>query len=256
MSNFYMPDEVRPLYGEIVPAYQVAFAGSPWNEVSKCADESLRCVGGLSALAVGSQCDTCGLCPSRPAYEADELIDRFDELGSTRPTAWYAEQNDDGVTMAAVAWKATPSVIVEEKYADVPDMGDWIKDRFSTQFQRLVRRVGFRTNEPEIMWLDEVFANRQIKPNGNLQNFGKFVVGLAEMLDCELVAYRTIEPRMTAVAERDFGRDATVLKRNEDVPDRRDFVIINTMDLVEDGYMTPAEGVMTAPCYKKARKQI
>ncbi len=235
-GNFYTPEEIRPLYGEIIPAYQVAFAASPWNEVSKCADERSHCIGGLSSLAIGEQCTTCGLYPSRPAYEADELVERFDEIGSSRPTAWYAEQNDDGVTMAAVAWRTTPSVITEEKYADVPVMGHWIKDLFYRSFQG----VPFYTNEPEIMWLDEVFANRQIKPNGNLQNFGKFVVGLAEKLDCGLVAYRTIEPRMTTVAGRDFGTDAVVIKRNEGVPDRRDFVIINT----------------ATPWYKKGRKQI
>ncbi len=217
-SNFYTPEEIKPLYGEIVPAYQVAFAASPWNEVTKCADESLRCVGGLSALAVGTMCDTCGLCPARPAYEADELIGRFDAVGLSRPTAWYAEQNEAGVTMAAVAWEATPSVIAEEKYKDVPAMDEWLASRFSTQ-------------DSQIMWLDEVFANRQIKPRGNLQNFGKFVTGLAQMLDCGLVAYRTIEPRMTAVAKRDFGDNATVLRPTIDVPDRRDFVIINTTDV-------------------------
>lgn len=212
MSNFYTPEEIKPLYGEIVPAYQIAFAGSPWNEVSKCADESLRCIGGLSALAVGSLCDTCGLCPARPAYEADELIGRFDELGSSRPTAWYTERNDLGLTMAAVAWRALPSEIASEKYSDVSEMSDWIVDKLG--------------DEP-VMWLDEVFANRKLKSRGNLQNFGEFVLGLGSLLGCENVAYRTIEPRMTTVAKRDFGNNAVVMGRELDVPDRRDFVTIN-----------------------------
>lgn len=213
-NNFYTPEGVRPLYSEIVPAYQEAFAVPPWNEVSKCVDEIERCDGGLSAVAIGSLCNTCGLRPIRPAYEAVELMERFDALGLSRPTAWYAEQNELGLTMGAVAWKALPGAIATEKYSDVPEMSDWIVDRLG--------------DEP-VVWLDEVFANRKLKSKGNLQNFGKFVIGLASMLDCESVAYRTIEPRMTTVPKRDFGDNATVLTRKIDVPDRRDFVIINSI---------------------------
>jgi hypothetical protein len=72
-----------------------------------------------------------------------------------------------------------------------------------------------------------VFANKDLKPKGNLQNFGKFVTGMAEMLGSQTVAYRTIEPRMIAVPSRDFGQNASIFTRQQKVPDRRDFVIIN-----------------------------
>lgn len=213
-NNFYSPETVRPLYSEIVPAYQEAFAIPPWNELSKCVDEQVRCNGGLSPVAIGKLCLTCGLCPTKPAYETDELIERFTALGLSRPTAWYVERSDSGLTMAAVAWRASPSDIATEKYADVSEMTDW-----------MVNKLG---DEP-IMWLDEVFANRQLKPNGNLQKFGTFVSGLASMLNCDDVAYRTIEPRMIAVPKRDFGDDAAILTRGVDVPDRRDFVTISNV---------------------------
>lgn len=212
MNNFYTPDTIRPLYNDIIPAYQAAFAVAPWNEVSKCVDEQQRCEGGLSATTIGSPCSTCSLRPTRPAYEADELIERFDTLGATRPTAWYAEQNNKGVTMAAVAWRATPFTIASEKYAENPSMNEWI-----TQL-----------DDNPVMWLDEVFANRELKSRGNLQNFGRFVLGLAQKLECPTVTYRTIEPRMTAVATRDFGDKVRIMERIIDVPDRRDFVIIDT----------------------------
>lgn len=216
-NNFYTPDTVRPLYREIVPAYQEAFAVPPWNEVSKCVDEQVRCNGGLSAIELGSQCDTCGLRPTRPAYEEAELSERFDSIGLSRPTAWYTERNDMGLTMAAMAWRALPSEIAIDKYSDVPEMSDWM--------------LGKLGNKP-VMWLDEVFANRRFKSRGNLQNFGRFVVGLANILDCGDVAYRTIEPRMTAVPRRDFGDNAVVLTRRIDVPDRRDFVLIKNLEEV------------------------
>lgn len=213
-NNFYTPEAIRPLYSEIVPVYQEAFAVPPWSEVSKCVDVQTRCEGGLSATAIGKICNMCGLSPMRPAYEVDELIERFDALGLSRPTAWYTEQNDLGITMAALAWKASPVDIAAEKYGDVPEMADWMVDTLG---------------DGPTMWLDEVFANRQIKSRRNLQNFGKFVTGLATMLDCKDVAYRTIEPRMTFVPKRDFGGSASVLARWVDVPDGRDFVTIKNV---------------------------
>jgi len=213
--NFYTPEEVRPLYGEIVPVYQAAFAGEPWNEASKCADQRRgACIGGLSAVAVGSLCGMCELRPTRQAYEADELTERFDSLAVSRPAVWYTERNVNGLTMAAVAWQESPQVIVREKYPEVPDMSEWIAGQFP--------------GELPIMWLDEVFANKRAQSNGNLRNFGDCARGLARRLGRDTVAYRTIAPQMTRVAERDFGSRAVVLKRGEDVPDRRDFVIINT----------------------------
>lgn len=211
IGNFYEPEAVKPLYGEIVPAYQTAFAGEPWYEVSKCADEAQRCVAGLSAVAVGALCETCGNRPTRPAYEADELVARFDALGASRPTAWYIEQNELGVTLAAVAWEATAGVVASEKYKDNPAMAEWLNEKLGNG---------------RLMWLDEVFANRELKPRGNLQNFGAFITGLAEMLDTREVAYRTIQPRMLTAPKRDFGDAATVFNRQTDVPDRREFVVI------------------------------
>ncbi len=211
VGNLYTPRAVVPLYSDLVPAYQAAFAAEPWYEVSKCADRFQRCAGGLSSLALGATCELCDNCLVRPAYETDEMIDRFNALGASRPTAWYVEQNGSGVTLAAVAWAVKSGIVANEKYSDVPAMTKWLEDKLGSD---------------EIMWLDEVFANKELKPKGNLQNFGTFVRGLARMLDMRTVAYRTIEPRMLTVAERDFGENAEIFCRQNDVPDRRDFVVI------------------------------
>lgn len=211
-NNFYKPESVRPLYDKIIPAYQEAFAGDPWYEVSKCPDQLQRCAGGLSALAIGDMCNMCGMCPENPAYDTGELASRFDSLASSRSTAWYLEQNYEGVTLAAVAWVATADVIAEEKYNDVPVMENWINTQLGNE---------------EVMWLDDVFVNKQLKPEGNLRNFGKFVTGLAGILNTETIAYRTVNPRMLAAAERDFGQSVDIYTCNKQVPDRRSFVIIN-----------------------------
>ena len=214
-EGFYTGAEIRPMYDDIVSAYQAAFAGEPWNEVSKCVDVRQRCVGGLSATAIGAVCGICDLRPTRPAYDPDELTRHFDELAASRPTVWYAEKEADDLAMAAVAWQANAATIAEEKYPDVPAMADWLGQQFGSQL---------------IIWVDEVFANRQVRAQGNLRNFGQFVTGLAAGLGSNLVAYRTIALQMTGVATRDFGQDARVFQRNTEVPDRRDVVIIKVND--------------------------
>ncbi len=215
------PEEVRSYYDQIVPTYQVAFAGEPWFEVSKCPDRLARCVGGLSSVAIGSTCLVCGESPSRPAYEQPELIDRFEQLAENRPIAWYIEEADGDVLLAALAWQADADAIAAEKYPDVPAMVEWLPTTLG--------------KEP-VVWLDEVFANRLKRPTGNLTNFAKICQGLSERLTNWQLAYRTISPQMVAAPRRDFGEQAQLFARNEDVPDRRDFVTINT------GFEQPRRG--------------
>lgn len=212
MNNFYTPQDVRPYYDDIIPAYQAAFAGEPWFEVSKCADTKIRCAGGFSKIAVGQTCTICKLSPTAPAYESDELADRFETIAATKPTSWYLEQNQEGLSLAAIAWQAPASTIASEKYADMPAMGQWLSDQLG--------------NKP-IAWLDEVFANRTIKTKGNLRRFGEMCLGFMERLNVDTLAYRTVNPRMVAAARRDFGALATDYIRDRTVPDRRDFVVIN-----------------------------
>ncbi len=210
--NFFNPEEIKPLYSEIVPAYQAAFAGEPWYEVSKCEDQQTRCVGGLSALAIGTTCDLCGNCTKRPAYEADELVTRFEAVAASFPVVWYVEQDERGLTLAAVAWKVTPQAIASKKYQNVPDMREWLPQTLGSN---------------ELIWLDEVFANKLIRDSGNLQNFSSMCTGLALRLNGQTLAFRTINSAMTRAAKRDFDDKAVVFERYASVPDRRDFVTIN-----------------------------
>ena len=117
IGKFYKPENVEQFYSEVVPVYQTAFAGEPWFEVSKCADRERvqRCVGGLSSLPLGQLCELCGNYPIRTAYEKDELINRFEAFAQTRPTAWYLEKAEVGITLAAIVWSATPETIADEK---------------------------------------------------------------------------------------------------------------------------------------------
>ena len=210
--NFYSPEEIKPFYDEIVPAYQSAFAGDPWYEASKCPDLLKRCIGGLSSIAVGSMCSVCDECPTQPAYEASELIARFEAISATRPTAWYTERTKAGLTLAAIAWEASASTIAREKYNDVTEMSGW-----------LINKLG---SEP-VVWLDEVFANRALKTSGNLARFRAMNTGFMGRLNNTTIAFRTINERMIAATKRDYDGQSRVFEREVAVPDRREFVVIN-----------------------------
>ncbi len=210
-SNFYKPDEIMPMYDEISIAYQTAFADEPWYEVSKCADKLQRCIGGLSAVALGQTCQVCFEKTTLPAYERQELIDKFENLALSRPTAWYIESEDDKLGLAAVAWRTEVQTIAREKYEDVPAMASWLDKTLGA--------------EP-IVWLDEVFASRALRRTGNLRRFRAMNDGFMDQLGSDTIAFRTINERMVAAAERDFESQATIFRNYVDVPDRREFVVI------------------------------
>ena len=211
-NEFYSPQQID--YKSIVPAYQEAFSGWPWYEVSKCADERnlQRCEGGLSKVALNELCATCLQAPSKEAYEPEELIDRFTELAETRPTMWYLETFEQQTAVAALAWKASPEQIGKEKYESQPEMIEWMQSQ-----------VGVN----DIAWLDEIFADKKVRPRGNLQNFSKIARGFMDALECDTLAFRTINPALVRASERDFGGDLLIRERKVDVPDTRDFLIIN-----------------------------
>lgn len=215
-GNFYTPNQARGIYGEIVPVYQWAFEGPPWNEVSKCVDSQKRCPRGFSSNQIGEDCGTCGLQLTSPAYESDELTKRFDSIAETFPTAWYIEHNDrEKIALAALAWRATPKVIAEERYANAPKMSHWLS-----------ANLGDRP----VVWLDEIFADRKVRPTGNLRNFKKIIAGMAINLGGDTVAYRTISKGLVRASVRDFGRQAEISKfKDEQIPDpgERDFIKIN-----------------------------
>lgn len=213
-GKIYKPEDFKRFYEKVTPVYQVAFAGEPWFEVSKCEDQNdvKRCVGGISSRRAGERCEKCGNCLSKPAYESEELAGRFDRVVNSRRAAWYMEENGRGAALVAFAWRAEPAIVLGEKYSDVSEMGEWMRQRFG--------------DEP-VMWLDEVFADRLNTPNGNLYNFGRMCRELAGRLNAGKIAYRTIATPMIKAAEKAFPSEAEIYTRNREVPDRRDFVIIN-----------------------------
>jgi len=225
--SFYniKPEEITGLYPEITRTYQQAFAGEPWFEVSKCADSDKpkRCTGGFSPLCIGDFCQVCQSLINIPAYEKEELIRKFEYLAATRPTRWYVEKNDkEEITLAAVAWTTTKSKLFKERYADVPKMREWLNDRLMY--------------EEQFVWLDDIFADKVKSPSGNLANFYDMCRDFTQELNQDIIAFRTINPRIISAVKRDFPpsqyyseifeANDSDLNRRDFVPDRRNFIII------------------------------
>lgn len=206
MGEFLTPEEIRPLYPVIIPVYQRAFEGPPWNEVSKCADARQRCIGGLSALAVGELCQTCNCVPTEQAYTYDELVVTFDAIAERGNAAWYIEKVPAGTALVALAWKATVDEVWQAKYADAPAMRQWLTNEFGT--------------EP-LVWLDEVFADKEVRPNKNLASFEAMNQGFASRLGAELIAYRTKTPQMIAAAKKISGIRVYNVESYDSMKDRK-----------------------------------
>lgn len=213
-GTFYIGNEAQSIYPEIVPVYQKAFAGEPWFEVSKCEGEiagELQCIGGFSRQKVGSICRDCSMVLSRPAYEAQGLVDNFDRISALVPTAWYTEGDENGLNLAAFVWKADADFIADEKYPDMPEMKTWLKNTFGSY---------------PILWLDEIFADRTKKPSGNLANFRLMIDGFRSELGFEPMAFRTINKRLIYGALKQIP-NTKVYEAFSDVPDRRSLVTVN-----------------------------
>ena len=208
---FISGEDIRDYYEDIIPAYQEAFSGDPWYEKSKCRDTLIRCIGGLSSVAVGSLCTICDLRPVEQAYEKDELLQKFNTITETKKTIWYLEKEKTQIALAAFAWLSDAQILKNERYSDVPGMEKWLEDKIQGN---------------SIVWLDEVFAQKSIRQSGNLENFRTMCDGISDALSADSIAFRTINPAMTRAAQRDYTDQVTVYQRNEAVPDRRDFVII------------------------------
>lgn len=212
VNKFYNPDEAAEKFSEIIPVFIEAFAGDPWFEVTKCVDEApQRCLSGLSATALGAVCNECQGVPSEPAYNYDELSQKFRLHADSRPTVWYTEELDTGIALAGFASNHTKTSLIEDTYSRSPDMDGWLDEKI---------------NGERVVWIHEVFADVSKRPSGNLANFEAMCAGFMERLGGTVLAYCTLNTRMVYSAQKVFGDKAKVFEKQSEVPDRRNFVLI------------------------------
>ena len=208
-------DSARQRLPEALEGYASAFRAAPWFENTKCADDLRRCLRGFSPLDNGQQCDVCGIAERLPAYQVDELVAKFEEIFSSRLAALYTEKVANRVAVTSISWRGDATRISQERYGDNANqpMRSFLVDVLADQ---------------PVVWLDEVFANFNVRPRGNLDRFGSMTRTIAALLDVPRVAFRSINPAMISPAVRDFGRYAKTFEPLRQVPDERTFVLINT----------------------------
>ncbi len=215
-GTFVPAEELGDTYRDVVETFIKAFEGEPWYEVSTCADKEQpqRCPGGLSSVAVGSVCETCDLSPSKPAYDIDEQIAKFERHAETYPTLWYMERVGGKLAMAGFANHQDHRTLLDTVYDGDEQMGEWLQ-----------KNLG----DGSVVWLHELFADRTVRPTGNLRQFEAMCTGFLHELGASTLAYCTINPRMIAAAQRSFGDQVTVYEPHTDSPDWRYVVQIDVI---------------------------
>ena len=219
-SGVYAPSAVSGNLDELVNLYQEAFANLPWGERSKCAiypEQQLAvCPDGFSSLAIGQTCGDCNLEITEEAYPENELREKFtSDLGEDY-RLWYLEKTgrDSTIVLATLARITTVNGLAEVVAEKSPQLSDWLKDKYED-------------DEKKIVWIEDVFANVDIRPKGNLINFGSMVNKLALGTGSDEVAFSTLNPKLVRAAQRDFAGNVDISDPVfEEVPGRGKFVSI------------------------------
>lgn len=221
-GGIYAPIAIKntPYMGEIIDLYQESFAALPWNERSKCPVypdiKNEGCAEGYSGLSVGSNCGDCNNLITEEAYPHDELYEKFTTELPDSYRLWYLEkQGDNGaIIMAALARVTTVNALTEQLEESTPELSGWIKEKY-------------QDSESKIVWIEDVFANTELRPKGNLKNFGKMCTLFALGTESTEIAYKTFNPKLVRAAQRDFGSDVTIADPVfEQIPGRNRFVSI------------------------------
>jgi len=78
--------------------------------------------------------------------------------------------------------------LAQTKYPS-PQMAEWIESELP----------------PEFVWIEETFANRDVRPSGNLRARGETITRIANYFDGAPIATRTLQPAVVYATLRDSG---------------------------------------------------
>jgi hypothetical protein len=209
-------------------AYQEAFAGPPWFEASRCANEG--CDEGFSPDTSGCACIKCGA----------ELVQAYDQAELVEGWKVMVEQEDAMIELAlsqlcepiraTIARPTTPDELFRRKYAGLPRMEEWLDESLPTEFA----------------WIEDTFANRKKSPTGNLNRRRQTLGRVAACYSGLTIATRTLSPAIVRATVRDVG-DITdmyvgteqvgalplpIVRKAGSVPDRRTLLSIDGSKLL------------------------
>jgi hypothetical protein len=201
---------------QLASIYQTAFAGEPWHEVSACAAPAQfekPCPGGRSPQEIGETCPRCGEILRAPAFSEERLTAGWISHFNAHASRFYVERLPDGsCVLGALAWKASAEALAKRCYSAVEEeeMREWLADRLPGEF----------------VWLEDIFADLAARPAGNLWNFRTMISQLLFELKGTVLAFRSINEGLIQKTITLFDPWAERLVALEDVPDRRDLVVV------------------------------
>lgn len=172
--------EKLEIYGpQLTETYKVAFAGEPWFEVSKCAEE--QCAVGFTPLEAGGCCESCEQ-ELVEAYSTEELLAGWKRILEDEGGFMEVALTDEYPQRATLARPTTPDELFERKYQDVPAMEEFLA----------------RVLPKDFVWIEDTFANRQRQPNGNLKNRKETFERIGEFYGRPTLATRTLSEAIVA----------------------------------------------------------
>lgn len=212
-------NEFGPLAPDLAGVYQVAFAGPPWNERSRCPQDD--CEAGFSGCETGKLCKICGS-KLVNAYDKEELVNEWRNMIMGDQALFMITLLEGQPTCATLARPTTPAELFRRKYQDVPAMRGWLEGNMP----------------PKFIWIEDTFADRGKRPRGNLKNRGEIINLINETYGNNVIATRTLAIEVIAATIRDkadftslfigaggigteFARQANL---SGQVPDRRTFI--------------------------------
>lgn len=171
---------------DLAETYKIAFAGSPWFEVSKCAEEG--CEVGFCKDQPGDSCSSC-LSGLVEAYNSQELTAAWLAMIADEDAMMEIETEADTPVRATIARPTTPGELFQRKYKDNQTVRPWLSQNLPDQ----------------LVWIEDTFANRDLRLNGNLKNRGQTLVRIAAAYGGQAIYTRTIAPQVVAATLRDVS---------------------------------------------------
>jgi len=215
-------DRLEVIGSALADSYKIAFAGEPWNEVSRCINTD--CPEQFTCQEPGNSCLTCNSLLVE-AYDSKELVDAWRQMVANDRAIIETTLNRGQVPiLATIARPTNPDELFERKYADIEAMRPWLR----------------RELPPVFVWIEDTFANRKVSPSGNLVGRGATLGRIATRYSGLMIATRTLTPAIVGATLRDVGtqtqlslgsqtidvEQARLLLAREigNVPDRRSFL--------------------------------
>lgn len=177
-------ERIEEIGADLAESYKVAFAGPPWNEVSRCVSDN--CIIGLSSLEAGCECPECQAVLS-PAYDTNELVESWVTMVREEDALLEVAFTEGLPQRATLARPTNPRELYERKYSDVPEMALVIPRLLPSSF----------------VWIEDTFANRIRVPKGNLRQRGETIGRIASFYGDSTIATRTLAEQIVAATLRD-----------------------------------------------------